>query len=82
MKDVKRFSLISMIFLVALRVGPTQSTNAASRPNVLFIAVDDLNDWIGCLAGHPQTVTPNMDRLAKRGVLFTNANCAAPACNP
>lgn len=82
MKDVKRFSLISMIFLVALRVGPTQSTNAASRPNVLFIAVDDLNDWIGCLAGHPQTVTPNMDRLAKRGVLFTNAHCAAPACNP
>ena len=52
------------------------------RPNVLMIAVDDLNDWIGCLGGHPQAVTPNMDRLAARGLLFTNAHCAAPACNP
>jgi len=54
----------------------------ASRPNVLFIAMDDLNDWIGCLGGHPQTRTPNLDRLAASGVLFTNAHCAGPACNP
>lgn len=53
-----------------------------SRPNVLFIAVDDLNDWVGCMKGHPQARTPNIDRLAARGVLFTNAHCAAPACNP
>lgn len=52
------------------------------NPNVLFIAIDDLNDWIGKLGGHPQTRTPNIDRLADRGVLFTNAHCAAPACNP
>ncbi|WP_146578996.1 sulfatase-like hydrolase/transferase [Neorhodopirellula pilleata] len=52
------------------------------RPNVLFIAMDDLNDWIGCLGGHPQTITPNLDRLAASGVLFTNAHCPAPACNP
>jgi arylsulfatase A-like enzyme len=52
------------------------------RPNVLFIAIDDLNDWIGCLAGHPDTRTPNIDRLARRGVLFTHAYCSAPACNP
>jgi arylsulfatase A-like enzyme len=44
--------------------------------------MDDLNDWIGCLKGHPQTITPNLDRLAKSSVLFTNAHCAAPACNP
>ena len=50
--------------------------------NVLFIAVDDLNDWIGCLGGHPDIRTPNFDRLARRGVLFTNAHCAAPLCNP
>jgi arylsulfatase A-like enzyme len=56
---------------------------AESRPrNVLFIAVDDLNDWIGCLGGHPQAYTPNLDRLAARGVLFTNAHCTAPLCNP
>jgi len=52
------------------------------RPNVLFIAIDDLNDWIGKLGGHPQTRSPNIDRLADRGVLFANAHCAAPACNP
>jgi len=51
-------------------------------PNVLFIAIDDLNDWVGCLGGHPDVKTPNLDRLAGRGVLFTNAYCAAPACNP
>src|SRR5439155_16650458 len=54
----------------------------ATPPNVLFIAIDDLNDWVGCLGGHPQVKTPNMDRLAKRGVLFTNAHCQAPLCNP
>ena len=54
----------------------------ADRPNVLFIAIDDLNDWIGVLGGHPQARTPNLDRLAKRGVLFTRAYCSAPSCNP
>ena len=57
---------------------PGQTT----KPNVLFIAVDDLNDWVGCLRGHPQARTPNMDRLAKRGTLFTNAHVQAPLCNP
>ncbi len=53
-----------------------------AKPNVLFIAIDDLNDWVGCLGGHPDAKTPNIDRLAKRGVLFTHAYCSAPACNP
>lgn len=55
---------------------------AAERPNVLFIAIDDQNDWIGCLGGHPQTRTPNIDALAGRGTLFANAHCQAPLCNP
>lgn len=54
----------------------------AKAPNVLLIAIDDLNDWVGCLGGHPDARTPNIDRLAKRGVLFTNAHCQAPICNP
>jgi len=52
------------------------------KPNVLFIAVDDLNEWIGCLGVNPDVKTPNMDRLAKQGMLFTNACCASPVCNP
>ena len=56
--------------------------SGARRPNVLFMAIDDLNDWIGCLGGNPDVKTPNLDRLAERGVLFTNAHCSAPACNP
>lgn len=67
------------LFILCLFVVHTQ---AAAKPNVLFIAIDDLNDWIGCLKGHPQALTPNIDRLAKRGVLFANAHCAAPACTP
>ena len=55
---------------------------AAEKPNVLFFAVDDLNDWIGCLGGSPDCKSPNIDRLASRGVLFERAYCAAPACNP
>ena len=58
------------------------SVPGAQRPNVLFIAVDDLNDWVNCMGGRKGVHTPNFDRLAKRGVLFTNAHCAAPACNP
>lgn len=58
------------------------ANSTANMPNVFFIAIDDLNDWIGCLGGHPDVKTPNLDRLAQRGVLFTNAHCSAPACNP
>ena len=52
------------------------------RPNVLFIAVDDLNHWVGYLGRNPQTRTPNIDKLAARGVRFTRSYCAAPVCNP
>ena len=56
--------------------------NVADKPNILFIAIDDMNDWVGFLGGHPQAKTPNMDRLAARGINFTNAHCVAPACSP
>lgn len=59
-----------------------QAKIKTQKYNVLMIAVDDLNDWVGCLDGHPDAKTPNIDRLAERGVLFTNAHCQAPICNP
>lgn len=73
--------MIRTLAIIGILVVALPRTNA-SKPNVLFIAIDDLNDWVGCLNGHPQALTPNMDRLAKRGVLFANAHCAAPACSP
>ncbi len=53
-----------------------------AKPNVLLVVIDNLNDWIGCIGGHPQAQTPNIDRLARRGVLFSNAQCQSPVCNP
>lgn len=58
------------------------TTPIQAPPNVLFIAIDDLNDWIGCMGGHPQVKTPNLDKLASRGTLFLNAHCQSPLCNP
>lgn len=52
------------------------------RPNVVMIAIDDLNDWVEPLGGHPQVKTPNMQRLAARGTTFMNAHCQSPLCNP
>jgi arylsulfatase A-like enzyme len=59
-----------------------QKEKPASQPNVLFIAIDDLNDWTGFMGGHPQARTPKMDRLASHSTVFTNAYCSSPACGP
>jgi arylsulfatase A-like enzyme len=69
-------------FLAASAAAAALKADASSKPNVLFIAIDDLNDWVGCLGANPDVKTPNIDRLAARGVLFTRAYCAAPVCNP
>ena len=74
---MQMFLPILFAFMSALSALSTEG-----KPHVLFVSVDDLNDWIGCLDGHPQALTPNMDRLASRGILFANAHCASPACNP
>lgn len=73
------------LVLAGLWLGAISAADAAEpakRPNVLFIAVDDLNHWVGYTGRNPQTITPNIDRLASRGVRFTRNYCAAPVCNP
>ncbi|MEK6234085.1 MAG: sulfatase, partial [Planctomycetales bacterium] len=72
-------SVVALLCCVSVRaVEPERA-----KPNVLFIAVDDMNDWVNCLGGcEGKTHTPNIDRLAKRGVLFTNAHCPSPKCAP
>lgn len=62
-------------------VFPTVASVAGEPPNVLFLSIDDLNDWIGALGGHPQAKTPNLDRLISQSVQFSNAHCAAPVCS-
>ena len=61
-------------------LGPINAFSQA-RPNVLFIAIDDLNTWQGFM-GHPYAQTPNLDRLAQSGTFFTEAHCQAPLCGP
>jgi len=77
-----RAVLLAFAFCSLVPAAVVSGQSDASKPNILFIALDDLNDWVGCLGGNPQTITPNLDRLAASGVLFTNAHCPAAACNP
>src|SRR5687768_4285488 len=77
----KVFVQISLLLLGSLLTG-AKTLAAAPSLNVLFIAVDDLNHWVGHLGRNSQAKTPNIDRLAKMGVTFTRAYCAAPVCNP
>lgn len=68
--------------LVVLLVACASNRSASSRPpNVLFIAVDDLRTELGCY-GASYAITPNIDRLAREGVLFTQAHCQQAVCNP
>jgi arylsulfatase A-like enzyme len=73
---------LRLLLVTAFAATLATSVEAAAKPNVLFIAIDDLNHWVGHLGRNPQTKTPNIDRLAKMGVTFTKAYCTAPACNP
>lgn len=77
-----RFWATTLTVCAITLMGAAAQRAWAAKPNVLFIAIDDLNDWAGCLGGHPQAKTPNMDRLAQRGTLFANAHCQSPLCNP
>lgn len=88
MEQGARWNRTSWIWIVAVllawtaQLRPTPVRAADTPPDVLFIAIDDLNSWIGPLDTYFGVKTPNLDRLAKRGLLFTHAYCAAPACNP
>ena len=72
----KQLILLSLVFLMPV-------ASLAERPNVLFIAVDDLNDWVGCLGGNPQAITPNFDRYVKDHAMVMNkAYCPSTVCGP
>ena len=80
---------ILRIAVVCLLVGDmstglaaVESVHDPDRPNVLMIIIDDMNDWVSHLGGHPQLQTPNIDRVAEMGRSFTNAHTMAPQCHP
>ena len=85
-----RFSDIVLLgFLPALCLLGTACSAPAERdlanagqPNVLLIFTDQQNIRMMSAMGHPDLQTPNMDRLARRGVLFTQAYCTSPVCGP
>ncbi|MGJ8762372.1 MAG: sulfatase-like hydrolase/transferase, partial [Polaribacter sp.] len=75
------FRSITLFFALFLTLN-ISGQNTSEKPNVLFIMVDDLNDWVGAFGGNPQTKTPNIDALASKSTIFKNAYCSAPLCNP
>tara|TARA_R110002049_G_scaffold263116_1_gene439259 strand:- start:17040 stop:18530 length:1491 start_codon:yes stop_codon:yes gene_type:complete len=84
---MKNISSLLVIILIIFSCNSRKVENSEvkkefSKPNVLFIAVDDLNNWIGCLNAFSNTKTPNLDKLASEGILFSNAHCQAPLCGP
>lgn len=83
---MKNLSYVFLIALIISACGNKDKTKTAAsqpeKPNVLFIAVDDLNNWITPIDNYSNAKTPNFDRLAQMGVTFTNAHCQAPLCGP
>lgn len=80
-----RISFLHCLIGFVLCVSGTNTLMAQSsesKPNVLFISIDDLNDWPRFMGRYPDAITPNMDRLAEQGVVFTNAHCTYPLCGP
>lgn len=75
--------LLGLLFLNACKEGDNKGEAITKEhPNVLFIAVDDLNNMLGVLDKVSNTITPNLDRLASRGIMFSDAHCQAPLCGP
>ena len=75
-------NLVITTVLLFVFGGFLQRAFADGPPNVLFISVDDLNDWVGVYRGHPQCKTPSIDRFAANAMVFRNASCPGPVCGP
>lgn len=72
--------LVLVVIILSLSCLACTEEVTTKEPNVLFISIDDLNDWVGAMNGNQQVITPNMDKLFRQGVLFTNAHASQPVC--
>jgi arylsulfatase A-like enzyme len=79
---MKKTVAFSLLLLAAWTSQAAGDAKPAAKPNVLFIVIDDLNDYISVLRHYPGVTTPNLDKFAKSALTFTHAYCAAPVCNP
>ena len=70
------FLAVTLLCVIGTTSGGQSADNPAQKPNILFIAVDDMNDWNGVLKGNTQAKTPHLKALAAKGITFTNAHCA------
>lgn len=83
MRAEYHLSAMAATTLLFLGMANATTETPGRQPNVLFLAVDDMKDWVNCLGGYEGRVhTPHIDRLARRGILFTNAHCPSPKCAP
>lgn len=75
---------IAVLFLLLTSCGESAKSTATEnqKPNIVMIAIDDLNDWAGVFGGHPQAMTPNIDQLAEKSMVFQKASCPGPVCGP
>lgn len=83
--NIKNYKLFICLFLLSVSIvscSHKKAENKIEKPNILFISIDDLNDWIEPMGGHPQALTPNLSAFSKEAVVFQNAYCASPSCNP
>ena len=76
------FAIALFIAGISLLCGCANRNQTATKPNVLFIAIDDMNDWTTLFDPNNPIQTPNLERLASRGTFFNKAYCVSPACNP
>ncbi|MBY6210938.1 sulfatase [Microbulbifer agarilyticus] len=77
-----RLIVAFLALMVAQLVATQVWAKENAKPNFVFIAIDDMNDWVGYMGGHSQTSTPNLDELASQGTAFMNAHSVAPGCSP
>ncbi len=82
MSQIKSIVRCLLVVTVIVSTTATARTEDKPRPDIVFIIVDDLNDWVGCLGGHPAAKSPNIDALAASGMLFSQAYCNSPQCRP